>query len=420
MTFDLGFFSQQPSDETFSPTDAFGIEGPGGQTLPPVTENPAGLLSGAGVEGPGFVQGALSLLGTGVGALFGGGSGAGIGGLAGNVLGGVAGLLGFGGADGPDPVLQARRVDNRQRSAVFLDRLAAQPRFAGVGRQDILESVLRDAGLVGDVVIPNEVSGKDRIVRFREGDVASLGAIGQRGTQSKRGDEAFQRFTGRDLVVNALASAAGFQTAGTLFGFVPATAPRAAVAGAQSVPNVNTSGTEQFGPAGPANLVEGGFTGSGPGLDLGDFIGSNSVLANLFSGGLADAGAAVGEFVGGGGILGAAANLFGFGDPGVEQQPSTFMPGGAMFPGFSQPTTTGGAPVPQVNTSGGGLTIQPRTSTRSRLPSMVATVVQTPSGGQRVVAYKNMGRPMLWSGDLAAARRVRKVAAKARRSRGGR
>lgn len=45
--------------------------------------------------------------------------------------------------------------------------------------------------------------------------------------------------------------------------------------------------------------------------------------------------------------------------------------------------------------------------------------VLNPANG-RMVTYKNMGRPVLYSGDISAAKRVKKVAARARRAAGKR
>lgn len=65
-------------------------------------------------------------------------------------------------------------------------------------------------------------------------------------------------------------------------------------------------------------------------------------------------------------------------------------------------------------------TIQTRAATGMRLPREVVFVAPTPSGGQRIVAYRNMGRPILYSGDLAAVKRVNRVARRAKKRAGGR
>ena len=70
------------------------------------------------------------------------------------------------------------------------------------------------------------------------------------------------------------------------------------------------------------------------------------------------------------------------------------------------------AQVGQPNVTRGGsmsFPVVPNQSCRSRYPSMFQTIVQTPSGGQRVLTYKNMGAPILYSGDLAAKKRVNRV-----------
>jgi len=55
------------------------------------------------------------------------------------------------------------------------------------------------------------------------------------------------------------------------------------------------------------------------------------------------------------------------------------------------------------------LTINPVTSGAVRYPRTVQQLVRTPSGNTRVVTYRNMGSPVLYSGDLAAKKRVNKV-----------
>ena len=55
----------------------------------------------------------------------------------------------------------------------------------------------------------------------------------------------------------------------------------------------------------------------------------------------------------------------------------------------------------------------------NRMPSSV-TVPYSVNGKTKYAHYKNMGRPVLYSGDYAAAKRVKRVASKARRRSGGR
>lgn len=75
---------------------------------------------------------------------------------------------------------------------------------------------------------------------------------------------------------------------------------------------------------------------------------------------------------------------------------------------------TGGSDV------NGALTINPVQRAGRRWPSIVQGMVTTPSGNTRVITYKNMGSPVLYSGDLAACRRVKRVARKVRGAAGGR
>jgi hypothetical protein len=67
----------------------------------------------------------------------------------------------------------------------------------------------------------------------------------------------------------------------------------------------------------------------------------------------------------------------------------------------------------------GATCITPRQSQVRRLPSRVDVPTMDSSGNVRFTTFKNMGRPVLWTGDFAAAKRVKKVASRARRS-GGR
>jgi len=90
----------------------------------------------------------------------------------------------------------------------------------------------------------------------------------------------------------------------------------------------------------------------------------------------------------------------------------TSMPGGARTAGFDLPFVD---VVPQ-----GAVCITPRATGSFRLPSRVDVPVPQRDGTMRFTTFKNMGRPLLWSGDVAAAKRVRRVAAKARRGLGGR
>jgi len=99
---------------------------------------------------------------------------------------------------------------------------------------------------------------------------------------------------------------------------------------------------------------------------------------------------------------------------GGQQMPNvpTSRPGGAMVPAGG--ATTG---APWCITPGGA-SIQQRPSMGMRLPSRVDVPTVDARGNVRFTSFKNMGRPLLWSGDLAASKRVRKVAAKARRAKG--
>lgn len=80
----------------------------------------------------------------------------------------------------------------------------------------------------------------------------------------------------------------------------------------------------------------------------------------------------------------------GFGLPGVDAVPDQ-TPGASM---------------------GAAACISPRTSGVSRFPARVQFM-----HGDRVVSYRNEGRPLLYSGDVAAKRRVEKVGRKVGRRR---
>lgn len=71
--------------------------------------------------------------------------------------------------------------------------------------------------------------------------------------------------------------------------------------------------------------------------------------------------------------------------------------------------------VPQA----GGATIRPTTTAVTRLPARVDVPTPDAAGNLRFVTFKNMGRPVLWTGDLAACRRVRSIAKRVKKA-GGR
>ena len=103
---------------------------------------------------------------------------------------------------------------------------------------------------------------------------------------------------------------------------------------------------------------------------------------------------------------------------GAQPMPNvpTAQPGGAVIP-YNQTSTIWGS-AGMACLPPGSATIQQRPSMGMRLPSRVDVPTIDRSGNVRFTTFKNMGRPLLWSGDLAASKRVRKVAAKARRAKG--
>lgn len=98
--------------------------------------------------------------------------------------------------------------------------------------------------------------------------------------------------------------------------------------------------------------------------------------------------------------------------------------GGAAMP-VSQSLPGGAVPalgVPFVDlVPPGSVPITPtQGACGTRLPGTVQVPYTTASGQQKIATYKNMGRAVLYAGDFAACKRVRKVASKARRRSGGR
>jgi len=123
--------------------------------------------------------------------------------------------------------------------------------------------------------------------------------------------------------------------------------------------------------------------------------------------------------------------------PGPPTTPNLALPGGAPIfqnPVFDQTPPTGVFSQPQILNQlpavlGGGpqgaaalpgTTIQPRLVQSLRLPSRVDVPKVDSAGNLTFTTFKNMGRPILFTGDIACAKRVNKVAARARRARGGR
>ncbi len=110
-----------------------------------------------------------------------------------------------------------------------------------------------------------------------------------------------------------------------------------------------------------------------------------------------------------GGVANAIGAVTGGSETPMAQVP-TALPGGAPAGGSFG---AGVACIPP-----GGAVISQRPSMGMRLPSRVDVPTVDRSGNVRFTTFKNMGRPLLWSGDLAASKRVRKVASKARRAKG--
>lgn len=96
------------------------------------------------------------------------------------------------------------------------------------------------------------------------------------------------------------------------------------------------------------------------------------------------------------------------GNGGID--PTTGGPGPVLGP-LAPPTGGNGAGL-----AGGVTCITPRLSLSRRLPARVDVPVLDSSGNVKFTTYKNMGRAVLFQGDFAAAKRVRRVAARAHRA----
>jgi hypothetical protein len=164
--------------------------------------------------------------------------------------------------------------------------------------------------------------------------------------------------------------------------------------GSAGYPDRGGAGYPDFGGVGAPNmpsvpsLVSGDYYGSGPGFDLGDVFGPNSWFSPVVPGG---------------------------------------MPGGFPFP------TVPGSPYPVGSGAGqmapgGACATTPFRPGASLSARAVPFMLPNPLSGQPVW-FLPAGRPLLWSGDLRACKRVSKIAGRAarfsrrrttRRRRGGR
>lgn len=130
--------------------------------------------------------------------------------------------------------------------------------------------------------------------------------------------------------------------------------------------------------------------------------------------------------------------------PAAGPSRAPFAPGGVLtmpqfqnqIPGFQTagldlPAIAGGAgaflsqfglPLIDIVRQGGGQTLGNLTSPfRSTMAGAAAQAhIQTNPVSGKITWFKPAGRPILWSGDLTACRRVGKIATRARRSRGKR
>lgn len=143
--------------------------------------------------------------------------------------------------------------------------------------------------------------------------------------------------------------------------------------------------------AGPGQLPTGGF----------DPMAMNFVPANY------------GDFMGGpsslGGALGGVASIIN------AIRGNQAMPGGFGF----MPSLVASQQNSMLNLGAGGCPVSPFADSATSSVRAQAFVATHPVSG-KAVWFKPAGRPLLWSGDLSACRRVRKIAGRARRRLGGR
>lgn len=157
------------------------------------------------------------------------------------------------------------------------------------------------------------------------------------------------------------------------------------VGGGGSMPNV------------PA-LIPGDYLGTGPGIDFGDIYGPNSWACRTLG--------------------------IGCGSGGVPRTQEPFYPSQPAPPFYN--VVGGGTTGPMINGAMGmgGCPVSPFRAGGQVSARAVPFVAINPVSG-RPVWFGPLGMPLLWSGDLRAARRVSKIAARAarfsrRRRRGGR
>lgn len=98
--------------------------------------------------------------------------------------------------------------------------------------------------------------------------------------------------------------------------------------------------------------------------------------------------------------------------------PVVAMPGGA--PIQATPAMGTGFMGAAQGMISGGTCIGPQPRASIGWPNTVQFMDTTPSGNTRVMTYKNKGRALLYSDDLQACKRVKRVATRARRAAGGR
>lgn len=313
-----------------------------------------------GIEPPSLFDSFSGLISTGVSGL---GSALGsflgpLGSIAGSGLGSFVAPLtqAFGiGPDGPDPRLQFQRQGNREVANQLLAQLGAFDRRSA---QAILQDVLRSQGLVGKVPIGSD----GRPVNFKKGDIEKLTRISKKGVLAVGGIEAFDRFTGRTVVVDALRAAVSGRTGGSL----PIHSEPVEGSATTVIPSGPFQGlAQQVG----ARIMP--TVATSPGAVFSDILGQIGQAAGQIT-------PLVQAFTGGGG----GGNRF---------QPAVF--GGGVMPGGAMPATLGLPGAGALDTmaraipGGAGACITPVTSTTTRYPKQVQFQTVTPNGTPTVETY---------------------------------
>ena len=100
--------------------------------------------------------------------------------------------------------------------------------------------------------------------------------------------------------------------------------------------------------------------------------------------------------------------------PGAGPAVADFFFGEDSTMANGEPTTSGGRSL--VSASGRGAISLAPAAARARAPRSLIFPVPTATGGSRLVMYRNMGSPILWSGDLSSVKRVKRARTRANKA----